>query len=92
MDLLTEAYRAVPSIYEYALEEIQVGFRPGSRDNLPLIGETSIDSLYYATGHSRHGILLTPITALGMERLFSGKADSIMEPFSPKRMLEKCRS
>jgi len=38
-------------------------WRPGSPDNAPLIGATSVDRLFVASGHYRNGILLAPITA-----------------------------
>jgi glycine oxidase len=36
--------------------------RPGSPDNLPVIGELE-PGVLAATGHHRHGILLAPLTA-----------------------------
>jgi glycine oxidase len=42
---------------------VEVGLRPGSRDNHPIIGATRVRGLVMATGHFRHGILLAPATA-----------------------------
>ena len=39
------------------------GLRPGTPDNLPLIGPGAIEGLVLATGHYRNGILLAPLTA-----------------------------
>ena len=39
------------------------GLRPGTPDNLPLIGPGAIEGLILATGHYRNGILLAPLTA-----------------------------
>src|SRR3546814_7629136 len=61
--LLEAAWRAVPAIEELAIDEMWVGFRPGSRDDAPILGPTSVDGLVLATGHHRNGILLSPITA-----------------------------
>jgi glycine oxidase len=61
-DLLTDAERVVPATAEYALEEAAAGLRPGSPDNLPVIGELE-PGVLAATGHHRHGILLAPLTA-----------------------------
>jgi glycine oxidase len=61
-ELLTDAERVVPATTEYALEEAAAGLRPGSPDNLPLIGELE-PGVLAATGHHRHGILLAPLTA-----------------------------
>src|SRR3546814_19983363 len=41
--LLEAAWRAVPAIEELAIDEMWVGFRPGSRDDAPILGPTSID-------------------------------------------------
>ena len=64
--LLQRGWEAVPSIYELAIDDIEVGLRPGSHDHQPIIGATEIEGLYYATGHHRHGILLAPFTAYAM--------------------------
>jgi glycine oxidase len=63
MRLIEHAWEAVPIVYELELARVDVGLRPGSRDNLPLIGPSQIDGLVMATGHFRHGILLAPVTA-----------------------------
>jgi glycine oxidase len=61
-DLLRDAERVVPAIAEYALLESSAGLRPGSPDNLPLIGRLG-PGVLVATGHGRNGILLAPITS-----------------------------
>lgn len=73
MWLLRRAWEVFPSIYDLEIKEIKVGLRPGSPDNAPILGSTKIENLYYATGHYRHGILLTPITAYGMSALIMSK-------------------
>jgi glycine oxidase len=62
-ELLRAAQELVPGVAELRLDEIGVGFRPGSPDNLPLIGRGTLDGLIWATGHHRNGILLAPLTA-----------------------------
>src|SRR3982750_807426 len=66
--LLEGAWRAVPTIEELPIAETWVGFRPGSRDDAPLLGPCAIDRLVLATGHYRNGILLTPATADAIAR------------------------
>lgn len=61
--LLREAWEIVPGISELRIEEIDVSFRPGTPDNVPLIGRGALDGLILATGHYRNGILLAPLTA-----------------------------
>ena len=62
-ELLRDACAVVPEIAECALVEVHAGFRPGSPDNAPIIGQTAVDGLIVATGHYRNGVLLTPVTA-----------------------------
>jgi glycine oxidase len=62
-ELLRQAWELVPGITELAIEELGVSFRPGTPDNVPLIGPGGAPGLVWATGHYRNGILLTPLTA-----------------------------
>ena len=62
------------------------GFRPCAKDKLPIMGPTSIDGLYVATGHFRHGILLAPMTAQVMSQLIlQGHSAFDLAPFSLSR-------
>jgi glycine oxidase len=62
--LLAAAVEAVPAIADLPLIETWAGFRPGSPDRLPILGaDPDVAGLFYATGHYRTGILLTPVTA-----------------------------
>jgi glycine oxidase len=71
-DLLRDAERILPGIAEYALVESAAGLRPGSPDNLPLIGALGPDGLLVATGHHRNGMLLAPVTADAVLALLRG--------------------
>jgi len=62
-ELLREAYRVLPDVAELELLDAIAGLRPGTPDNLPLIGPGAIEGLHLATGHYRNGILLAPLTA-----------------------------
>ncbi len=72
-ELLREAYRLLPEIAELEFVEAVAGLRPGTPDNLPVIGPTAIDGLVLATGHYRNGILLAPVTAVAIADLVTGK-------------------
>jgi glycine oxidase len=61
--LLREAYRVLPEVAEMELAGAIAGLRPGTPDNLPLIGPGTVEGLVLATGHHRNGILLAPLTA-----------------------------
>jgi glycine oxidase len=73
-DLLRDAERILPGIAEYALVECAAGLRPGSPDNLPLVGPLGPEGLFVATGHHRNGMLLAPITAEAVLALLEGRA------------------
>jgi glycine oxidase len=86
--LIEGAWRAVPAIEELPMTETWVGFRPGSRDDAPLLGPSPIGGLIIATGHHRNGILLTPVTAqLISHYVLTGRLDDRLRPFSPDRFL-----
>jgi glycine oxidase len=72
-ELLREAYRLLPDIAEMELLDSMAGLRPGTPDNLPLIGSGAIEGLVLATGHYRNGILLAPLTADAVAALLTGE-------------------
>jgi glycine oxidase len=61
-ELLREAYRLLPDVAEMELVEAMAGLRPGTPDNLPLVGPGALEGLVLACGHYRNGILLAPLT------------------------------
>lgn len=84
--LLEAAWRALPAIEELPIDEMWVGFRPGSRDDAPILGPTPVDGLYLATGHHRNGILLAPITAEAVARtILDGTPDPAIAGFGLDR-------
>lgn len=88
--LLERAWETVPGIYEYPIEEIQVGLRPGSRDHEPIIGDSEIEGLYFATGHYRSGILLTPVTAYELsEWIVTGIKSELLAPYNLSRFYKE---
>jgi glycine oxidase len=87
-DLLRDAQALIPEVTELAFAEVRTGLRPGTPDNAPLLGETSVDGLFLATGHFRNGVLLAPITADIIASLFVGETpDRDMRPFRPDRFV-----
>jgi glycine oxidase len=90
--LLEGAWRAIPQIEELAIDEMWVGFRPGSRDDAPVLGPSAVDGLVLATGHHRNGILLTPVTAAMISRyILEGVLDEAIRPFAVDRFNAKAR-
>ena len=84
--LIEGAWRAVPAIEELPVAETWVGFRPGSRDDAPMLGPSGIDGLVVATGHHRNGILLTPLTIETVSAyILTGRLPDTVKPFTPQR-------
>ncbi len=88
--LLTHAWRCVPTIEELPILEQWVGFRPGSRDDAPILGLSDVDGLIYATGHHRNGILLLPVTVkLILDLILDGRLDPLAAPFAAGRFVPR---
>ncbi len=76
----------VPALAAAEVIDSWAGLRPGTADDLPIIGETSIGNYYVSTGHFRNGILLAPASALALARLICGiPNDWDICKFSPAR-------
>ncbi len=84
-ELLREAYRLLPDVAEMEFLGAIAGLRPGTPDNLPVIGRTSIDGLILATGHYRNGILLAPVTARAVAGLVRGEEPDVIAASDPGR-------
>ncbi len=85
LQLLRAATDLLPELSEYALAEVDVGHRPGTPDNAPIVGAWR-DGVVVATGHYRHGILLAPVTADAVaELLATGTVPEVVAPFAPSR-------
>jgi glycine oxidase len=84
--LLEAAWEVLPDVSELQFEGAQAGLRPGTPDNLPVIGRGEQPNVIWATGHYRNGVLLTPITAEAVaELLTGGEAPAAVQPFTPER-------
>jgi glycine oxidase len=71
-ELLREAYRLLPEVAEMELVEAMASLRPGTPDNLPLVGPSPLEGLHWATGHFRNGILLAPLAAARVVEQLAG--------------------
>jgi glycine oxidase len=80
------AVQVVPALSEARVLESWAGLRPGTPDNLPILGPSSIPGYFAATGHFRDGILLAPITAHVMAQAITGlRPDYDISRFSALR-------
>ncbi|MER6753200.1 glycine oxidase ThiO [Micromonospora echinofusca] len=85
--LLRAAVDLLPELAEYDLLETLAGLRPGTPDNAPILGPLpGRPGVLAATGHHRHGIVLTPVTAdLIADLVVTGAVDPLLAPFTPAR-------
>ena len=85
--LLDGALTLMPALRAAAFEEVRVGLRPKTGDELPAVGASStMPHVFYATGHYRNGVLLAPLTArLVADLVLDGKADPDLALMQPRR-------
>lgn len=80
------AVELVPELAQASIAESWTGLRPGTPDDLPLLGETETPGIFIASGHFRNGILLAPVTARIMADVVTGRpAPMDISAFSPLR-------
>jgi glycine oxidase len=70
LELIRDLAEVVPGVLELEIEELGAGLRPGTPDNLPVIGPAA--GLVWATGHYRNGILLADVTAEAVVSVLAG--------------------
>jgi len=87
------AVRCIPELASEAVHESWAGLRPGTPDDLPLMGATEAPNVYIAAGHFRNGILLAPATAKTMAGVITGKPEAVsIAAFSPARFATSAKS
>ena len=76
----------VPALKAARVLEAWAGLRPGTPDDLPILGATATPGYFVASGHFRNGILLAPVTAHVMAQVVTGvKSEYDISAFSPGR-------
>jgi glycine oxidase len=73
--LLDAAREVLPDVGELEWAGVRAGLRPGTPDNLPVVGRGASDGLVWATGHYRNGVLLAPLTGEMVAALLDGAGD-----------------
>lgn len=71
--LLRLATKYVPELAAAPIIQSWAGLRPGTPDDLPIVGPTELPGAFIASGHFRNGILLAPITARIMADLIENR-------------------
>ena len=92
--IVAGAVRLAPALADASFTGAWAGLRPGTPDNLPILGrDPHVQRLYYATGHYRNGILLAPVTARALRELvLDGRTSYELEPFAAARFDRRPRS
>ncbi len=91
--MLGDAVRMVPALAGAPIVETWCGLRPDTPDHLPILGPTDVEGLWFATGHFRNGILLTPATALALaEWITEGRTALPVESFNAMRFAQPAQS
>ncbi|MFC4126197.1 glycine oxidase ThiO [Nocardia rhizosphaerae] len=83
-DLIADAETVLPGIGEYELAEASAGSRPGTPDNLPLLGHLD-DRVIAATGHGRNGMLTLALTATLVSGLLADQPSALADIAAPQR-------
>ena len=86
--LVNGAIAVVPELRRRPITRTWCGFRPGTPDDMPVLGPwPGVEGLYVATGHYRNGILLAPATAALMtQAILGGGVSDLIKPFLPDRL------
>lgn len=85
--LLHAAESLWPGIRDCRWLETRVGMRPLSADQWPIVGATSIEGVFVATGHFRNGIMFGAASADAIVAMVRGReASPLFAPFSPSRL------
>jgi len=72
--LLEAAWEVFPDVGELEFVRARAGLRPGTPDNVPVVGpDEDLSGLIWATGHWRNGVLLAPLTGEVVASLLAGE-------------------
>jgi glycine oxidase len=81
------AIEIAPALAGAPVIETWSNFRPASPDGWPVLGKAALEGLFYATGHTRNGILLCPVTADAVAAAILGRPGPVdLAPFSVERL------
>ena len=82
-----EAEVLIPSLAKAKQRRAWAGLRPGTPDNLPILGRLpNWQNAWVSSGHFRTGILLSPITAKLMAQAITKDSEGVLPPeLSPSR-------
>lgn len=88
--LVQGAIRCVPQLAQVNLKRTWAGLRPGSPDELPILGPVdNVQGYFNACGHFRTGILTSAITGVLLDKVVHNEALPLdIAPFLASRFRE----
>jgi D-amino-acid dehydrogenase len=86
-EVLRESLRVMPGLASATLREVRAGLRPGSADDLPILGALpGVPGVFVATGHGANGLLLGPVSGALVADVVCGRDPVVdLAPFDPAR-------
>lgn len=87
LEQLLPLFDYVPELKRCEIQELWAGLRPATSDGQPIIGAVpEWEGFYLATGHTRHGVLLSGITGhLVTQELEMNKTPNLLNAFGFER-------
>ena len=90
MEFLSPLAGLAPELLSLPLHHTWAGLRPKSRDGLPVLGpHPECPNLFFAGGHYRNGILLSPVTGEILANWIGGNIPKEALPFLPDRLISE---
>ena len=84
--ILGLAATLMPTLQDAEINWSIAGLRPGSGDDMPVIGRMpDYDNVIIASGHYRNGILLSLATGEAVANIFQGSDTDLLSDFDPMR-------
>jgi glycine/D-amino acid oxidase-like deaminating enzyme len=84
--LLAKSVALMPCLKDWPIVDHWAGLRPGSPDDLPILGQTALPGLFVASGQYRNGILYAPAVAEALSAMITGeKVPQYFSAFDPCR-------
>jgi D-amino-acid dehydrogenase len=88
-EVLDETLAVAPGLADATLDDVQVGLRPASADELPVLGGIpGVDGAYLATGHGATGLTLGPYSGRLVAQAVQGESPDEIEPFGIERFMD----
>lgn len=79
-------------VKEASIEKVVLGYRPTTADAFPMMGKTSVENIWIASGTKRDGFHLAPVIAKEISESMINSTLAFEGKFNPERDLISCYS